>query len=221
MQNSRERLAFQPLVLAEAAFKVFLTACGYIYSHQPCTDTGLRFGRVPRSLLCSTSLRQQRYNAQPEPAVSRVDGVTSCHHCHGVLSSGTATMAILSSHFLPFLRTALSLCFKISLRRGWAFSDPRKTHLGEFFLQYNVSAALTLPGMESKRTCREGWGESSLGGLVKSSTVMFRWRKTWPGYRGNPKMDTADEINQNNTKNDPVSGLGLKKNVSPRRSKSV
>lgn len=34
-------------------------------------------------------------------------------------------------------------------------------------------------------------------------------------------MDTADEINQNNTKNDSVSGLGLKKNVSPHNSKSV
>lgn len=167
MQNSREHLAFQSLVLAEAAFKVFFTACGYIYSHQPCTDTGLRCGRFPRSLLCSVSLRQQRYNAQPEPAVSRADGVTSCHHRHGVLSSDTATMAILSSHFLPFLRTSVSSCFKISLRRGWAFSDPRNTCLGELFLQYNVSAALTFPGMESKRTCQEGLDESSLRGPVK------------------------------------------------------
>lgn len=176
MQNTRKSLAFQSLVLARVASKVFFTACSYIYSHQPCSNIGLRLGRFPRSLLCS--LKQPRHSTQPEPAVDNAAGAVSCHHRHGVWGSEVPPVAIPGMCIHPCHRTPVSSCFKISLRNGWALPDPRRTCLDELFLQWGSCTilfqlkfgALTLPGMESKRTCREGLGgldDSSLRGLVK------------------------------------------------------
>lgn len=161
----KQSLPLQPLVLAAAILaEVFFTACSSIPAHSP----------VPT---CSRGLAGFLGRVVWSPATKAQCTARACCWQRGQGNimpllpwSGAPKLpptAVPGMCIHPCHRTSVSSCFKISLRTGWALSNPRRICLDELFLQWGSCSimfqlkfgALICPGMKIKRTHGEGLGE--------------------------------------------------------------